>query len=70
MGPPGSYSTLGSAAVGPPDKMGSAISVLAKTGQKGRELGLESWAGMTAAVAVLRAGAECIRFGVRLRENP
>lgn len=50
--------------------MGSAISVLAKTGQKGRELGLESWAGMTAAVAVFRAGAECILFGERLRENP
>lgn len=62
MGPPGTYSTLGSVAMGPPDKMGSAISVLAKTGQKGREMGLESRAGMTGAVGVLGAEAECICF--------
>lgn len=69
MGPPGSYSTLGSVAVGPPDKMGSAISVLAKAGQKGRKLGLESRARVTGAGAVLGAEAECICFGERLREN-
>lgn len=69
MGPPVSYSTLGSVAVGPPDKMGSAISVLAKTGQKGRELGLQSRAGMAGAVAVLGAEAECICFRERLRET-
>lgn len=34
--PPGSYSTLGIVALVSPDKMGSAIGVLAKAGQEGR----------------------------------
>ena len=42
MGPPGSYSALGSVALGPPDKMGSAVYILV-VGQKGREPGVQGW---------------------------
>ena len=38
MGSRGSYSTLGSVALGPPDKMGSALGVLARIGQKGQRV--------------------------------
>lgn len=41
MGSWGSYSTLGSVALGPPDKMGSALGVLARVGHKGQ--GVQSW---------------------------
>jgi len=45
MGLPGSHSALGRVALGPPDKMGSAVDVLAKARQKGRVRGLEARAG-------------------------
>lgn len=45
MGLLGSYSALGSVALGPPDKMGSAVDILAKAGQRGRVPGLEARAG-------------------------
>lgn len=60
MGPPGSYSPLGSVALGPPDKMGSVVDSLAKAGQKGRGPGMEASAGEMRAVAVLGAEAECV----------
>ena len=41
MGSWGSYSALGSVALGPPDKMGSALGVLARVGHKGQ--GVQSW---------------------------
>lgn len=43
MGPPGSCLALGSVALGPPDKMGSAVGVLAKAGQKGRRPRVQGW---------------------------
>lgn len=45
MGLLGSYSARGSVALGPPDKMGSAVDILAKAGQRGRVPGLEARAG-------------------------
>lgn len=45
MGLLGSYLALGSVALGPPDKMGSAVDVLAKAGQKGRLPRLKDKAG-------------------------
>lgn len=70
MGPPGSYSPLGSVALEPADKMGSAVEVLAKAGQKGCGPGLEARAGEMRAGAVLGAEAECVCCWERFHENP
>nr|XP_025738622.1 uncharacterized protein LOC112832257 [Callorhinus ursinus] len=70
MGLPGSHSALGSVALGPPDKMGSAVDVLAKAGQKGRVRGLEARAGEIELLGCVGAEAECVACWERLHENP